>query len=180
FRLVGWNRYSIGYHSDDGRLFKNDGFSGRLFGRRYGKGDTIGVGYHPTRGSVFFTLNGKVVGSQTDGASSSSSSESLRGSVCEGEGDRHPYHIAVSADGPCVLVVNFGQKEFVYEEANRNASAGIASLGLGSSASLRGGSGQQQQQHQQQKQQIIPQTMDADVQMHDVEMSDHVEIPLDG
>ncbi|KAJ3087311.1 Rsp5p-dependent ubiquitination, sorting of cargo proteins at the multivesicular body [Quaeritorhiza haematococci] len=99
FRLVGWHDYSVGYHSDDGRVFVNDAFGGRIFASPFTKGDTVGVGYDPTRGAVFFTLNGSFLSDATSN-------------------EFHPYHAAVSADGPCELEINFGQKPFVYQPAN--------------------------------------------------------------
>ncbi|GES75705.1 concanavalin A-like lectin/glucanase domain-containing protein [Rhizophagus clarus] len=48
FRLPGWNKNSVGYHSDDGRKFWNDEFGGRDYGPEWGKlGDVIGCGYKP-------------------------------------------------------------------------------------------------------------------------------------
>ncbi|KAJ3088611.1 Rsp5p-dependent ubiquitination, sorting of cargo proteins at the multivesicular body, partial [Quaeritorhiza haematococci] len=99
FRLVGWQDYSVGYHSDDGRVFVNDAFAGKGFGSPFTTGDTVGVGYDPVRGTVFFTLNGLFLSDAT--------SEQY-----------HPYHAALSADGACELEINFGQKPFTYEPAN--------------------------------------------------------------
>jgi hypothetical protein len=50
-RLPGWNEYSVGYHSDDGRKFNDDPLGGRDYGHEWGTpGDTIGCGYHPDTG----------------------------------------------------------------------------------------------------------------------------------
>ncbi|KAJ3052922.1 hypothetical protein HK097_005423 [Rhizophlyctis rosea] len=95
FRLIGWNQFSVGYHSDDGRLFQNDGFGGKNFGSPYSKGDTVGCGYDPARGAVFFTLNGAFIGYAP-------------------QNEQHPYHAAVGADGPCQLSINVGQEPFKY------------------------------------------------------------------
>ncbi|KAJ3269930.1 Rsp5p-dependent ubiquitination, sorting of cargo proteins at the multivesicular body, partial [Borealophlyctis nickersoniae] len=99
FRLIGWNKFSVGYHSDDGRMFQNDGFGGKLFASPYTKNDTVGCGYDTIKGVVFFTLNGTFLGY----APSS---------------EMHPYHAAVGADGPCQLRINVGQAPFVYQAAN--------------------------------------------------------------
>ena len=66
-RMPGWNRNSMGYHADDGRLFHQDGY-GKAFGPTCTEGDCmgcgvdfdtdIGIGYV----NVFFTKNGKQVG----------------------------------------------------------------------------------------------------------------------
>jgi len=67
----GWGKDSIGYHGDDGRLFKSNGH-GRVFGPKCSAGDRIGVGAtfeqirdeDPTKPTlpVFFTINGKEIG----------------------------------------------------------------------------------------------------------------------
>lgn len=69
-RMPGWNNNSIGYHADDGRLFHQNGF-GKAFGPLCTTGDRMGcgidfdtdVGYEYV--NVFFTKNGKQVGSHT-------------------------------------------------------------------------------------------------------------------
>ena len=66
-RMPGWNRNSIGYHADDGRLFHQDGY-GKQFGPTCTEGDRMGcgvdfdtdVGYGYCE--VFFTKNGQLVG----------------------------------------------------------------------------------------------------------------------
>jgi hypothetical protein len=62
FRLPGWEPISIGYHSDDGRKFISDPDGGRDYAQPYAQGDTIGVGYRPHDGLVFFTRNGYDLG----------------------------------------------------------------------------------------------------------------------
>ncbi|KAL7716294.1 hypothetical protein QTN25_006285 [Entamoeba marina] len=57
---IGWREHSIGYHSDDGKLFYHTGF-GPNFGRPFGDNDIIGCGFIPHKHAVFFTLNGKKV-----------------------------------------------------------------------------------------------------------------------
>lgn len=66
-RMPGWNRNSIGYHGDDGKLYHENG-GGTRFGPTCTKGDRmgcgidfdsdVGYGYH----DIFFTKNGAVVG----------------------------------------------------------------------------------------------------------------------
>ncbi|KAJ3058507.1 Rsp5p-dependent ubiquitination, sorting of cargo proteins at the multivesicular body [Quaeritorhiza haematococci] len=112
FRLVGWQDYSVGYHSDDGRLFVNDEFGGKIFASPFTKGDTVGVGYDPTRGAVFFTLNGSFLSDATSN-------------------EFHPYHAAVSADGACELDINFGQRPFIYQPANPGWTPDKAAAPLG-------------------------------------------------
>ncbi|KAI8814850.1 hypothetical protein BJ742DRAFT_192159 [Cladochytrium replicatum] len=102
FRMIGHNKYSVGYHSDDGRCFVNDSFGGRNFGSPFSQGNVVGCGYVQATGSVFFTLNGVLVGEAT----------TIEERVL------HPYHAAVAADGPARLSINFGQAPFMYENAN--------------------------------------------------------------
>ena len=66
-RMPGWNRDSIGYHGDDGKLYHESG-GGRYFGPTCSDGDIMGcgvdfdsdVGYGYCE--VFFTKNGQQVG----------------------------------------------------------------------------------------------------------------------
>ncbi|CAG8837899.1 20795_t:CDS:2, partial [Racocetra persica] len=58
FRLPGWNIYSVGFHSN-GKKY-NDEFGGHEYHQAWGNvGDTIGCGYNPDAGHVFFTKNGQ-------------------------------------------------------------------------------------------------------------------------
>ena len=66
-RMPGWNRNSIGYHGDDGKLYHENGI-GNVFGPTCTTGDHVGCGvdFDNEDGSgyvdVFFTRNHKVVG----------------------------------------------------------------------------------------------------------------------
>ncbi|ELP94102.1 hypothetical protein EIN_184590 [Entamoeba invadens IP1] len=59
-RHVGWEGNSIGFHSDDGRVFKNSGM-GEEFDRPYTSGDVIGAAFDVVKRAAFFTRNGKIV-----------------------------------------------------------------------------------------------------------------------
>ncbi|XP_042866168.1 SPRY domain-containing protein 3-like isoform X3 [Penaeus japonicus] len=70
-KLPGWAADSVGYHADDGRLYKARP-RGVVFGPRCGAGDRMGCGIKfeqispendPSSVPVFFTKNGKEVGS---------------------------------------------------------------------------------------------------------------------
>ena len=65
FRLSGfqpgWTEDSLGYHSDDGRLFFGTGTDSEPFGASYGDGDIVGCGVHIQSMSVFFTKNGQLI-----------------------------------------------------------------------------------------------------------------------
>lgn len=76
FRLPGWERASIGVHSDDGRLYVIDSRGGKEFVTPFGAGDVVGLGMtmRPSRASVdrdwggnavecFFTRGGEKIAS---------------------------------------------------------------------------------------------------------------------
>ena len=65
-RQPGWDRYSIGYHGDDGKLFNEDGSGKEWKGTPYEEGDKIGCGIDFEAGissscSVYFTKNGELI-----------------------------------------------------------------------------------------------------------------------
>ncbi|KAJ1975210.1 Protein ssh4 [Dimargaris xerosporica] len=99
WRLTGWNKHSVGYHADSGRVYHNNPFRGVNLGEVCFEGDIIGVGYQPRSGTVFFTRNGRRYKSVTSGV-------------------LYDLFPTVSADGYCVLSANFGQRGFVFIEAN--------------------------------------------------------------
>mmetsp|Transcript_2505 Transcript_2505/g.3684 ORF Transcript_2505/g.3684 Transcript_2505/m.3684 type:complete len:461 (+) Transcript_2505:56-1438(+) len=66
-KMPGWDKYSYGYHSDDGGAFHNNGSILYRYGPKFGRGDTVGCGVDYTHGKgvscdIFFTLNGKFLG----------------------------------------------------------------------------------------------------------------------
>lgn len=99
FRLPGHNRYSIAYHSN-GDKSHNYPFTSTSFGSSLKEGDTLGIGYRPRSGTVFFTRNGR----KTEDAFVGLSKFNLFPSI--------------GADGPCSVHVNLGQAGFVHIEAN--------------------------------------------------------------
>lgn len=60
WRLPGWHRHSVAYHSHTGAVHASDPLVGRPYGPPFKEGDVIGVGYLSSSGTVFFTRNGKV------------------------------------------------------------------------------------------------------------------------
>ena len=65
-RQPGWDRSSIGYHGDDGKLFHESGIGKAWKGTPYKEGDRIGCGIDFEAGissscSVYFTKNGDLI-----------------------------------------------------------------------------------------------------------------------
>ena len=56
----GWDIGTIGFHSDDGKLFHEDGI-GRYMDEPFGIGDVIGCGYSNKFKLTFFTRNGRII-----------------------------------------------------------------------------------------------------------------------
>ncbi|KAI9472152.1 MAG: concanavalin A-like lectin/glucanase domain-containing protein [Benjaminiella poitrasii] len=102
FRMPGWNKFSVAYHSDDGHKFCDDATGGQPFGPGWTTGDTVGCGYCPETGNVFFTLNGCRVGPHN-------AFSALK---------RHYYYPSFGADGPAQVQLNFGQRPFLYPVEN--------------------------------------------------------------
>lgn len=100
FRMPGWNRYSVGYHSADGFKSHNFPFTAQSYGPPLSEGDVLGVGYRPRTGAIFFTRNGKKL------------EEAYIGMT------KHNLFPTVAADGQCTVHVNLGQAGFVFIEAN--------------------------------------------------------------
>ncbi|KAJ2782501.1 Protein ssh4 [Coemansia javaensis] len=99
WRMTGWNRYSAGYCTNSGSVHQNSPFQGMRIGERVLVGDILGVGYQPRSGIVWFTRNGRRY------------KEIVSGMLY----DLFP---TISADGPCSFSANFGQRGFVFIEAN--------------------------------------------------------------
>ncbi|CAB4412948.1 unnamed protein product [Rhizophagus irregularis] len=107
-RLPGCNTHSVGFHSDEGRIFHNEKYTGSKYSDKWGEvNDVIGCGYVPNTGQVFFTMNGKNLGDAYTGLF------------------YDKWYPTIGSNGFCRLKVNFGQKEFKYKEANGMSVAGI-------------------------------------------------------
>ncbi|KAI9500739.1 Protein ssh4 [Coemansia spiralis] len=100
-RMAGWARNSVAFHTIDGCAYychpldicRKDLATART-------SDTLGVGWRPNSGKLFFTVNGAI--------------------VCH---IRTPWshkrmYPIVSADGPCCLNVNVGARAFVLSHGN--------------------------------------------------------------
>jgi Ran-binding protein 9/10 len=60
-RLTGWEPGTIGYHADDGNLYRGAG-TGTSFGPSYTTNDIVGCGINFVEKSFFFTKNGVLIG----------------------------------------------------------------------------------------------------------------------
>ena len=99
FRLPGFARFSIAYHSNGDKSY-NYPFTSTTFNSVLKEGDVLGIGYRPRSGTVFYTRNGRKMDDAFTGLMN--------------------YNLfpTVGADGPCSVHVNLGQAGFVFIEAN--------------------------------------------------------------
>jgi hypothetical protein len=124
FRLPGWQRGSLGIHSDDGRRYINNTDGGIDFTMPFQSGETVGIGMSfripqkpPAYGvqgnlldvQVFFTRNGKKTGEWDLHEEQDQSMEGVQG--LEGEYDLFP---AVGVFGGCDFEIIFKEKDWLY------------------------------------------------------------------
>ncbi|ORE02077.1 SPRY-domain-containing protein [Rhizopus microsporus var. microsporus] len=111
WRLPGWHKHSVAYHSNSGAVFVSDSTYGRPYGPPIKEGDVVGVGYLYQSGTIFFTQNGKNLGKALIGF-------------------KYPIFPIIGASGPCHVSVNFGLQEFLYVPANQREAAFAPKQGL--------------------------------------------------
>ena len=99
WRMTGWNKYSVGYSVNSGVVHKNYQFTSIPIGEQCFAGDIVGVGYQPHSGYIWFTRNGRKFRTIMSGM-------------------MYDLFPTISADGPSSFSANFGQRGFVYIEAN--------------------------------------------------------------
>ena len=95
FHHIGWDRFSIGFHSDDGRVYRESHQNGLTYADSFTTGDVVGCGYKEKEGGVYFTLNGNNLGAVTTGFFGK-------------------FHAAVAAIRGWRVRVNFGTEPFMY------------------------------------------------------------------
>ncbi|KAH6558371.1 hypothetical protein KP509_1Z067400 [Ceratopteris richardii] len=95
-RQPGWDPNTYGYHGDDGYLYYRGNGHGEPFGSTFQTGDTVGAGINYSSQEIFFTLNGKLVGSRHKDV-------------------KCPLYPSVGMHSPNERVdINFGQNPFVF------------------------------------------------------------------
>jgi hypothetical protein len=124
FRLPGWQRGSLGVHSDDGRRYVNNTHGGIDFTRPFQSGETVGIGMTfriprnpPAYGiqgnlldvNVFFTRNGKKAGEWDLHEEQDQLDQGVQG--LEGEYDIFP---AVGVFGGCDFEIVFKERDWLY------------------------------------------------------------------
>jgi len=111
-RMPGWDSASFGYHGDDGGIFHSRGEMIRIYGPKYGEGDTVGCGVNYENGGIFYTLNGNFLGYAWCDLFL----------VQEGNTDLYP---TVGVDSSCPLFMNFGNdRPFMFDLSSFVASKG--------------------------------------------------------
>ena len=99
FHHIGWDRFSIGFHSDDGRVYKESHQNGLTYADPFTTGAVVvGCGYEASEGLVYFTLNGSSLGTAATGFFGK-------------------FYAAVAAIRGWRVSVNFGTEPFMYEGA---------------------------------------------------------------
>lgn len=101
FRHPGWNRLSVGMHSDDGNKFFEDPLGGRPYCREIVAGDVVGfLIRHGATGDVEYYLNGEPLGVAFSGLWFPR--------------DHFDVYACIGLDGPVHIGVNFGGAKFRY------------------------------------------------------------------
>eukprot|EP01129_Flabellula_baltica_P005347 TRINITY_DN1930_c0_g1_i1.p1 TRINITY_DN1930_c0_g1~~TRINITY_DN1930_c0_g1_i1.p1 ORF type:complete len:1123 (-),score=233.46 TRINITY_DN1930_c0_g1_i1:19-3357(-) len=94
-RHPGWEKFSYGYHGDDGKTFFCKGY-GIPWGPMYSTGDIIGIGVNFENSEIFFTKNGNFIGVAFDDI-------------------KHiPYRVMVGLTAGTSVSINFGKKPFKF------------------------------------------------------------------
>jgi hypothetical protein len=102
FFFAGWDKFSYGYHGDDGGLFQGSPQLLRQYGPPFGIGDTVGCGIDYQRRSIFFTWHGVFLGYAFKNLS-----------LADLQKECYP---AIGVDSNAPLSCNFGcKKPFVFD-----------------------------------------------------------------
>jgi len=98
--LPGTTTGTVGYNNS-GLIYANG--SVVAYAQVIKEGDTVGIGYYPTNGNIFFTLNGNFV-------------QTLSESILH----KQRFFPHLGSDGECTLDVNFGITHFTYKPNENN------------------------------------------------------------
>ncbi|KAI9217610.1 concanavalin A-like lectin/glucanase domain-containing protein, partial [Blastocladiella britannica] len=114
FRLPGWHDWSVGLHSDDGRVYVSNDGDGDSYTSAFRQDDVIGVGIDTVARRVFYTRNGHRMRNV----------EAISGAApAETPIPLLTVHPIIGADGPCVVRANFGTAPFRWAAANEMRAA---------------------------------------------------------
>merc|ERR1712129_341197 len=97
-RMPGWDKYSYGYHGDDGGIFHDQGQMLRNYGPTFTSGDTVGCGIDYIENAIFFTHNGTFLGYAWKDVNLNLE-----------------WFPTVGIDTECPLEVNFGKTPFIFD-----------------------------------------------------------------
>ena len=97
-RFPGWDSESYGYHGDDGAIFHGRGRQLSEYGPTFGFGDVVGCGLDYVTRSVFYTLNGTMLGTAFEQVPI--------------DLDLYP---TVGIDANCSVQFNFGMQPFHFD-----------------------------------------------------------------
>ena len=107
-RMPGWNKNTIGYHGDNGKVYKGKR-NGSKYGPSFGVGDVVGCGLDLKRNTVFFTKNGCSIGVAISNLPSNNSWYPTIGLHSRNE----------------KIEVNFGQKDFAFDVSYYSGKSGV-------------------------------------------------------
>ena len=101
-KMPGWDYESYGYHGDDGGVFHGKGEMIRLYGPKFGPGDTVGCGLDYASRRIFFCKNGEFLGYAFDRVDERMIEAGL--------------YPTVGLDSHCPIFVNYGSKPFKFDQ----------------------------------------------------------------
>lgn len=126
WRLPGWHKHSIAYHSDSGSVYVSNSTNERPYGPPIKAGDVVGIGYLYQSGTVFFTKNGQVKNFMKSkqyrlltGLFLTKKKKNLGKALI---GFKYPIYPIIGASGPCQMAANFGLQEFLFSPGKKKKS----------------------------------------------------------